>query len=420
MVIFLLACDVSGSVEPRPVETGHDPDDSAEVIGESGDPGSAIPVFEPAPYVPDAPDVTVDCLGAGDFRTLREAIAASTSGTKIGVAPCTYRETVNFGGEALDIFSLQGAETTIIDGEGSGPLVVAARGEGPGTRLAGFTLTGGRSDYASAVYVDTAMLALDHVLITGNQDAYSVIYGSGAAIDLVDVRMEANDVSREGAPIVTDNGYMRAERFYLSCGDSPYGVYQHNVTLLLDSEIACEKADYALVVGGGELHARRSRIVGGQLGIYGEDNPDTRNERLWLYNTAVVADGTAAHVSFMHLKVENSVFHGGQGGLTMASAHIESYAYNSAFSGGSCPLQGDGTAFLAGWNGYENGEACRVDAFSGVAGDLGFVNAPADFRLVADSRLVDAGNPDDAFEDADGTRCDVGIYAGPGWAGLQD
>lgn len=414
MVIFLLACDVQGAVEPASAETGGDPADTADVVGDSTDPGDPIPVFEPAPYSPEVPDVTVDCNGAGNFRTISEAIAGSSSGTKIGVAPCTYQETLNFGGKALDIFSLQGAESTILDGDGRGPLVVAARGEGPGTRVAGFTLTGGSSEYASAVYVDTAMLTLDHVLISGNQDAYAVIFGSGAAIDLVDVRMEDNDVSREGAPIVTDNGYMRAERFYLSCGNAAYGLYEHNVTLLLDSEIACNDADYAVVVSGGELHARRSRIVGDQIGIYGEDNPDTLNERMWLYNTAVVANGTAAAVSFMHLKVENSVFHGRQGGLTLSNCHVESYAYNSAFSGGSCPLQGDGTTFLAGWNGYHLGEACRVDPFSGVAGDLGFVDAPDDFRLKGGSPLIDAGNPEDAFLDEDGSRCDVGIYGGPG------
>lgn len=413
MVIFLLACDVRGSVEPPDTETGGEALDSAELVTDSGDPGTPIPVFEPTPYVPGTPDVTVDCNGAGDFRTINEAIAASTSGTSIGVAPCTYTETINFGGKALDIFSLQGAESTVIDADGDGVVVVAARGEGPGTRLAGFTLTGGRSDYASAVYVETAMLTLDHVLITGNQTSYSVMYASGAAVDLVDVRVEDNDVSRDGAPIVTDNGYMRAERFYLSCGNATYGLYEHNVTLLLDSEISCGDADYAVAVSGGELHARRSRIVGDQIGIYGEDNPDTRNERLWLFNTAVVANGTAATISFMHLKIENSVFHGRQGGLLMSNCHVESYAYNSAFVGGSCPLEGDGTAFLAGWNGYQRGEACRVDAFAGVAGDLGFFDAPADFRLMAGSPLIDAGNPEDSFRDADGSRCDVGVYGGP-------
>lgn len=419
MVILLLGCAVQDSIALPDGEVGVDPGDThtAELIGDSATPDSGSTLSEPEPYVPGTPDVIVDCAGAGDFTTISAAVSASHSGTKIGLAPCTYQELVNYSGKSLDIFGLEGAETTIIDGDGDGPIVTAARGEGPGTRLAGVTLTGGRSEYASAVYVDTAMLSLEHVVLSGNQDAYAVIYGSGAGIDLTDVRMEGNDVSRQGAPIMTDNGYMRAERFYLACNGDTYGIYQHNVTLLLDSEISCPQAEYAVVVDSGELHSRGSRIEGGQIGIYGADNPDTLNERLWLYNTAVVAEGTAATVAYMHVKVQNSVLFGVEAGLTMTDCHVESFAYDSAFIGGTCPLRGDSTPFAAGWNAYGEGEGCRVDSFESVTGDPGFRDAPDDFRLSAGSPLVDAGNPEDEHQDADGSRGDIGVYGGPAGGG---
>jgi hypothetical protein len=421
---LLASCGIHSSVAIPDDNDGVDPGDSSPGAGDSDVevvPGDTSPPGDsdapPEGYQPGTPDVVVDCNGAGDFATISEAIDASVSGTKIGLAPCTYYEDIDFIGKTLDIFGIDGLEATTIQGIGRGAVVTAARGEGPGTRLAGVTITGGGGSYGSGLYATNAVLELDHVDFVANRDAYAVIYAIAAPLTLTDVSLRENTVSRQGGIVVVDNGFVLAQRLTIDCGPASYGIYQHNVTLLLDSELACDRTDAAVVVSGGEFHARRSRIEGGTYGIYGTDKDDTRNERMRLYNTAVVAEQTAVYALYMHVKADHGVFWGGSAGANLERCHAESFVTNSAIIGGSCPLQAEGTTLTASFNAFGNGDACRVDSVSSVTGDPGFVDAPADFQLAEGSPLIDAGNPDRDEEDVDGSRSDIGIHGGPEGAG---
>jgi len=56
---------------------------------------------------------------------------------------------------------------------------------------------------------------------------------------------------------------------------------------------------------------------------------------------------------------------------------------------------------------------------SNTTADPMFENAAGgDFRLRTGSALIDAGDPDVAYDDADGSRNDIGIFGGPhgGWS----
>ena len=82
----------------------------------------------------------------GDFPTIQGAInAAAVSGDEIIVAPGTYPEAINFLGKAINLHSASGdPSNTIIDGTGkNNSVVLCISGEGPGTILEGFTITGG-------------------------------------------------------------------------------------------------------------------------------------------------------------------------------------------------------------------------------------------------------------------------------------
>jgi hypothetical protein len=79
-----------------------------------------------------------------DHATIQAAIDAAATGDEIVVAPGTYNELIDFSGKAITLRSSDGAAVTTIDGTAKGGSVVqCTSGEGLGTELRGFTITGG-------------------------------------------------------------------------------------------------------------------------------------------------------------------------------------------------------------------------------------------------------------------------------------
>ena len=417
MIAWLfLACN------PEPIRLAPG-DTGAPAPQDSGHSGSILPGDSAAdtapdtaePWNPGSPDVTVDCNGGGDFTTIGDAIGGSVSGTRIGLLPCTYNEDINFTGKYLDIFGVEGPEITVVNGTGRGAVVTAEDGERVGTRLAGVTISGGANSrsYGSAVRLDGAALLLENVVISGNDRSYAVVYGTGSTLEMDDVEISGNEIQNGGGAIILDNGSFVGENLEVDCDDGSYAIYEHNSTLILDSEIRCA-GGYGVFTEGGELHVRRSRVEGGSIGIYGEDNNDTRNERMWLFNVTAVGRESAVQVSYMHVKADHSVFYGGRVGLELTRIHAESYVTNSVGVGSSCGIRTDGESALFGWNGLEeNGASCAPDAFSTVSGAPAFVDGSDDLRLASGSPLIDAGNPDKDANDVDGSRSDIGVFGGP-------
>ncbi len=78
-----------------------------------------------------------------DLPTIQNAIDAATAGDTVLVEPGVYVETLNFMGKAITLVSLAGADVTTIDGASAGTVITFDSGEGPASRLEGFTVTGG-------------------------------------------------------------------------------------------------------------------------------------------------------------------------------------------------------------------------------------------------------------------------------------
>ncbi len=422
---LLVACHGTIKLQDDSTPVGHDsthesdslpivpdtdsPDSHSESPPDSHESGDDSAVEPP----PETPDVTVDCLGGGDFTTINAAIGASVSGTKIGLAPCTYSEDINFIGKTLDIFGIEGSADTTIEGSGTGPVVTAIRGESVGTRLAGVTVTGGGGNgYGGGLWMNGSVMTLEDVVFTGNNRTYAVLYGQGISVTMIDTVFRNNHVLSGGVVTYIDNGNMLTSHMTLECGNADMGIYEHDATLLLDSVVDCPDASYGIYVGSAELSLRRSSVRGGSYGIYGADSNDTRNERMWVYNSTVVGAEVGASAQYMHFKADNAVFYGGSDGLVLDHCHVESYVYDSALIGGDCALQTDRYAYALGWNAIGDGELCRAEGFSTIVGDPKFVDAPNDFHLLSGSPLVDAGNPDPDHDDLDGSRNDVGAFGG--------
>ena len=90
-----------------------------------------------------------DCVAPGSgteadpFCKIQDCIEAAMDGDDCVVAPGTYLENINFLGKAINLHSVEGAEETIINADGSGTVVTCDSGEDFNTVISGFTITGG-------------------------------------------------------------------------------------------------------------------------------------------------------------------------------------------------------------------------------------------------------------------------------------
>lgn len=369
---------------------------------------AVVDLPRPPPDVSLEPDVVVDCNGNADFTTIADAIAASPSGTRIGLSPCTYAEDVDFGAKTLVLFGLDGSAATILDGTGDGSVVRAAHGQSFGTTLAGVTITGGSGDGA-AVSLEGGFLSMSDVVLTDNRGG-SVIAVDGGMLDATDVAIHDN--SPYDAVIYADNASVMLQRATIACDGAPYGVLNHAPVILLDTTISCGDG-MGVYAAANDIHVRRSRIESTSYAIYGADAPDTRNERLWLYNSALVGGDTAVFAQYLHVKVENSVIWGDRVGLQLDQCHVESKVRDSVLVGEECGLKGDGFAYDVAWDAVAT--TCDAEGADLVTADPAFVDPPTDLHPAATSPLVDGGDPEK--EDYDGSRRDIGVYGGPGGDG---
>ena len=87
----------------------------------------------------------------GDQPTIQDGINAAISGVdEVIVAPGTYTEAINFLGKAITVRSASDDPTdTTIDGTGNFHVVLCISGEGAGSVLEGFTITGGDANGAN-------------------------------------------------------------------------------------------------------------------------------------------------------------------------------------------------------------------------------------------------------------------------------
>jgi hypothetical protein len=102
-------------------------------------------------------------------------------------------------------------------------------------------------------------------------------------------------------------------------------------------------------------------------------------------------------------------------------AQASPYVLNNAIvanAGGGIVCQYPGTAPGITYNVFwQNQPADVLGCTPGIGNryeDPGFVNAPqGNYRLRSDSPLINAGDPDPALHDSDGSRNDIGAYGGP-------
>ena len=79
-----------------------------------------------------------------DARTIQEGIDKAQGDDTVIVSPGRYNESIDFKGKAITLKSEKGPVVTIIDGWNTGDSIIKCiSGEGPSTKIDGFTITGG-------------------------------------------------------------------------------------------------------------------------------------------------------------------------------------------------------------------------------------------------------------------------------------
>ncbi|MGA1399693.1 MAG: right-handed parallel beta-helix repeat-containing protein [Phycisphaerales bacterium] len=121
--------------------------------------------------VPDECQFPGTYLVPDQFGSIQAAIAAVADGSEIVVQPGTYFEHLVFLGKSIVVRSESGPESTVIDGGGAGSVVVFRSGEGPATRIEGFTITNGGGSAGSGgagVLVESSSPTIRGNRIVGN------------------------------------------------------------------------------------------------------------------------------------------------------------------------------------------------------------------------------------------------------------
>ncbi|MCA9493938.1 MAG: hypothetical protein KC621_28605, partial [Myxococcales bacterium] len=372
--------------------TGHTAEHTA-VTTPTGHTGEVLtPTADTGPFAwpPDpVADVIVDCNGGGNFTTIQAAIDASVSGMHIGVRPCRYTERIDYRGKSVDVFGIDGSATTILYGGGSGTVVRVARGESDGTRLAGFTITGGSGNDGGAIRVLFSTLELEDVILANNGNGSgNVLEADASRVTWVGGGAGANDVGAFGDVVDANGGVLALEDVSIACEGARSSVYTHNVGLVLDSEITCD-GTYGWFVERGEILAKRTRFEGGgTAALWAEDRDDNRSENAVLINSAFVGGNLGAHVRYMDLNAVNSVFLGQQTGLEFLDGREDSHVHNSVLWGATCGLRGDPVLRSdVDWNLFAGPPSCNAHGDHTLTGDPMFVAAPDDLHPLPGSPL---------------------------------
>ncbi|HIB31956.1 MAG TPA: DUF2341 domain-containing protein, partial [Candidatus Marinimicrobia bacterium] len=102
-----------------------------------------------------------------DYSTIQGGIDAASNGDIVYVAGGTYVENINYNGKNISIIG-EDKETTIIDGNQSGSVVIFNNSEGLTALLSGFSIINGNSDFGGGILCNQSSPIIEDCIISGN------------------------------------------------------------------------------------------------------------------------------------------------------------------------------------------------------------------------------------------------------------
>ena len=343
-------------------------------------------------------------LVPSQFDSIQEAVNASVSGDSILVSSGLYQEEIDFSGKSIALISTSGPEVTCIQSyPSSGKSVVSiVSGEGPGTVLEGFMITGGSSVSGGGIKIVNASPIIINNIICGNQalNSYNA-YGGGIYIE-------------DSSPVIVGNYiYDNMALSFDPTWRFAYGggIYAENSQL----EVLNNRIEQNYINLG-------SANTGYGSGVYtsGCSGNFSNNVIAANYSESSYADGVGIHSPGCDL-VNNTVF-GNEGlGINYAASVVNCIVWANNGSASQITTSGP-VSYSDVMYGYSGeGNISTLPRFQ--AGPL------SDFHLDPSiSPCIDTGNPSQEYFDPEGDpglahwpSCgtilnDMGAYGGPGAA----
>lgn len=134
------------------------------------------------------------------YATIQAALDNAFSGERVVVRDGNYYERVDFHGRAIELASEHGVSVTRIGGTGAGSTVTFAAGEGRGSILRGFMVSGGVANTGGGIYVDSTAPSIRLCDIAGNQATNSGggVGGAFSRLELLTTSVRLNTAGSGG------------------------------------------------------------------------------------------------------------------------------------------------------------------------------------------------------------------------------
>lgn len=347
-----------------------------------------------------APQALATDIPVAAGQSIQAAIDSAVLGDRILVQPGMYFETIDFLGKAIDVVGVGGPTFTTLDGQGSGPVVRFANGEGIDSLLRGFTVRGGTAAIgAGGLVASGATPTIEDCIVRNNSGKF----GGGVS---------GNPVMRRC--VIRDNIASTSH------GGGLYGAPQ-----LFECIVANNTATVGdgggLYLTGGSASVIDSVVVSNRV-VFGDP---AKGAGIYVHSTAtVLVRGTV----IANNQGAGNIF-GAFGGAVWGNSNttIESCTIvgNTLTSGNSNAPAVYGAATLRNCVVRDNTPGAPLDGSptvtwsnvtGGYAGAGNFDALPrfvdqfvgADYHLRSNSPCIDAGDP--ALLDLDGSRSDVGAF----------
>ena len=353
------------------------------------DPSGEDTTANPSPDTGDtgAEDCTCDvCEVGGEFSSIQVAIDAAADGDTITICAGEYTEVVSLSGAAVSLIGA-GAETTTIHADGDGTVLSVTNGQGAETTISGLTLRDGDAftsgGYGGGLLLSSSSPSLSDITVS----EANATNGGGVALLNSDTSIDGLHVigaaaESEGGGIYIDGGAPTLAHVVVedSYARGAAGLYASGSAIRLSNSafFSNQSADGSGAITMSSGQGVTITNVVAALNITGNDKESCAidvGSGSTMYNTAAY----------------------GNEGVGLCSEGTA--AYNLAYANHEGDFMVNGTS--------EPGEGDLTDDPQFIDPNIG------DFTIRAASPMVDAGNPDAAYSDADGSRADMGVYGGP-------
>jgi hypothetical protein len=360
----------------------------------------------------------------GPPQSIQQAInAAPCTGATLCVAPGTYVGLINFHGKPINLVSSGGPAVTFLDGGGAGPVVTFASDEGRDSILDGFTIRNGKAQIGGGISITKASPTIRNSILTRNTatgNAYARgggvwVTGAQASPAITCTQFLGNTADFSGGGLMSSysaNPYLRSNLFQgnRATYGGAIGVY----------------ASGRLDLGWTQLIANQASVDGG--GIHaGVPYGNVLVRQVWFKDNRAGNYGGGMWVPAGFADVVNCTFDGNQaaegGGIaagygSMVNVASTLFVRNTTSRLGSATLvnaQGSNTSVVNHYNGFSGNTGAN---YKNTYGDKGFLILTADplggsCCPVSGSPAINAGIPDIHFNDANGSRNDMGACGGP-------